>query len=226
MASAAAAAAEFQELMPGAVCSFRNAFTKAECDSFIEKSERAGYTKATITIEGKEKQDIVAAEVRNNDRAIIDDQVLAEDIWNRVKISLPTQFSTQGDGTAAVSISNRLRFYRYDEGQRFVRHLDGYEYGSMIYDQKNLNAPQARLTCLLYLNEGFEGGNTTFFSSKGKEILAAKPEIGKVLIFTQHLLHEGSVVVKGRKYVIRTDVMFAKPPADSGQQAGWTCVVS
>jgi hypothetical protein len=61
-----------------------------------------------------------------------------------------------------------------------VRHFDGYDYGSLIYekDSKNQETSHARLSFLVYLNEDFEGGHTTFFSSKGKETLAVKPTTG------------------------------------------------
>ena len=36
--------------------------------------------------------------------------------------------------------------------------------------------------------------------------------IGSVLIFEHHILHEGSELLAGEKYTIRSDVMF-EPPA-------------
>jgi len=139
-----------------------------------------------------------------------------------VEKELGEEFSlSQDDDTKAVSISDHFRFYRYDQGQRFTRHYDGYEYGSMVYTSDQ-NKPQARLTLLVYLNSEFEGGKTTFFSSKGKEILAVTPETGMALIYTQKLLHEGSTVTKGRKYVLRSDILFAKPQKQPTQE-GWSC---
>jgi hypothetical protein len=37
------------------------------------------------------------------------------------------------------------------------------------------------------------------------------PPIGSVLIFEHHLLHQGSALISGRKYCLRTDVMYDKP---------------
>jgi len=45
------------------------------------------------------------------------------------------------------------------------------------------------------------------------------------LVYTQKLLHEGSVVAQGRKYVLRTDILFAKPPPPQPQEQGWSCIV-
>jgi len=109
------------------------------------------------------------------------------------------------------------------KGQRFVRHYDGYEYGSMVYT-KDENKPQAKLTFLVYLNNEFEGGKTTFFNSKGKEILAVTPEPGMGLVYTQKLLHEGSIVTSGKKYVLRSDILFSKPLPQQDQSA-WSCSI-
>ena len=38
------------------------------------------------------------------------------------------------------------------------------------------------------------------------------PERGKALVFYHRQLHEGMPVVRGRKYVLRTDVMYRPPP--------------
>jgi len=122
----------------------------------------------------------------------------------------------------ATALSDHFRFYRYEQGQRFVRHYDGYEYGSMVYTNDQ-NKPQAKLTFLVYLNEQFEGGKTTFFNSKGKEILAVTPETGMALVYTQKLLHEGSIVTSGKKYVIRSDILFSKPPPKQDQS--WVCLI-
>ena len=34
------------------------------------------------------------------------------------------------------------------------------------------------------------------------------PKTGSVLLFDHRMLHSGDLLVKGRKYTIRTDVMF------------------
>ena len=48
-----------------------------------------------------------------------------------------------------------------------MRHYDGYDYGSSIYGQEK-DQPQAMMTLLIYLNEGFEGGETKFFDAAGR----------------------------------------------------------
>jgi hypothetical protein len=59
------------------------------------------------------------------------------------------------------------------------------------------------------LNEGFEGGETTFVSYRNPtKNVSCVPRTGMVLVFEHELLHEGSELRKGRKYTVRTDVMY------------------
>jgi hypothetical protein len=74
------------------------------------------------------------------------------------------------------------------------------------------------LTFLVYLNDGFDGGGTTFYLPKDGAVgsPAVTPQAGNVLLFPQgntaSLVHEGSKVEgkEHRKYVIRTDVLYQK----------------
>lgn len=74
----------------------------------------------------------------------------------------------------------------------------------------------SKLTFLLYLNEGFEGGQTIFYTpamEEGKLIATAvAPRVGGVFVFPHAdadvLVHEGSSVFSGTKYIIRTEVEY------------------
>ena len=65
----------------------------------------------------------------------------------------------------------------------------------------------SKITVQLYLNQSFEGGETTFLGG-ANEKEAVIPKIGSVLVFEHRLLHEGSILLSGIKYAIRTDVMY------------------
>lgn len=84
----------------------------------------------------------------------------------------------------------------------------------------------SRLTFLIYLNDDAEGGSTTFFIPSHDvgfmDSYAVTPRKGCVLVFPHgdvegSLLHEGSPVLNGAKYVIRADVLYMKgdKPASS-----------
>ena len=68
------------------------------------------------------------------------------------------------------------------------------------------------LTLQLYLNDVESGGETTFFDvtrdGKSGEVVPVLPLPGRILVFQHVILHEGSVLVKGTKYAMRTDVMY------------------
>ena len=57
---------------------------------------------------------------------------------------------------------------------------------------------------MVYLNEGFEGGETVF------EGVSITPTLGMAPVFEHKLRHEGAAVTSGRKYVLRSDVMFGR----------------
>ena len=71
----------------------------------------------------------------------------------------------------------------------------------------------------MYLNDDFEGGHTNFYTPSPEEgrleARGVAPRTGAVLVFPHggemgSLVHEGSAVTKGAKYVIRTDVLYKK----------------
>ena len=63
-------------------------FTKEECDDWIALTEQRGYKTALVNYGyGKEVRDL---EVRNNLRCIVDDPVMADKLWQRIKSFVPT----------------------------------------------------------------------------------------------------------------------------------------
>ena len=57
---------------------------------------------------------------------------------------------------------------------------------------------------MIYLNDNFEGGATSFDDT------IIKPKKGAALCFIHEQKHEGSPVITGIKYVLRSDVMYRK----------------
>jgi predicted 2-oxoglutarate/Fe(II)-dependent dioxygenase YbiX len=135
-------------------------------------------------------------QVRNNDRVMIDDPALAAAIWERLKPHVPerSQFWTP------CGLNERFRFYRYDPGQQFDWHIDGYFERSPT--------EQSAFTFMVYLNGGVAGGATEFRGVLPSDrLLMVQPESGRALLFPHRILHRGAPVADGRKYVMRTDVM-------------------
>ena len=168
--------------------------TPQECAVYIGGSEETGYEEAAIqTANGSE----IAREIRNNDRIVFDDPALAQTLFERARPFLPDVL----DQWTLSGFNERFRFYRYVPGQYFKWHKDGFYFKSD--DEVSL------LTFIIYLNEGYEGGNTEF------QWEIVKPSTGMALVFPHAMRHQGAPIASGTKYVLRTDVMYRKntPPA-------------
>lgn len=88
-----------------------------------------------------------------------------------------------------------------------------------------LRALQHTLKCpcalQVYLNgHDLEGGETTFFDDEGNEQCKIRPYARLVVLFDHNILHEGSPVRQGRKYVIRSDIMYSRPVAAGDSSRG------
>ena len=168
----------------------RNAFSASECAALVERAERVGFHGAPITTH---RGAIMMKRRRNNDRVMIDDIELAATLWDRLSALPPDHLY----GRDAVGLNERFRFYRYDPGQAFRWHMDGY------YERPN--GERSQYTLMVYLNDDFEGGATEFHDCR------ITPERGTAAFFYHHQKHCGASVVSGRKYVLRTDVMYGPP---------------
>lgn len=196
-----------------------NVFTKEECDDLIKRTETIGYIPALVGF-----PQIRVPENRNNYRCVVDDEILAAEIFKRIKNYVPAEWLM----CPVAELNPRLRFLRYEPLQKFETHNDG------IYVNEE-KTKCSYITVHLYLNEGMSGGATTFTTEpkaygvmkvpgskdwlkslqKALEIptekprtLSIEPKIGRILIFEHHLLHKGSLVTGGIKYTVRSDIMY------------------
>ncbi|OAR03377.1 hypothetical protein LLEC1_06923 [Akanthomyces lecanii] len=144
-----------------------------------------------------------------------------EGLWARVSPFIPSVI----DGKKSRGLNRRFRVYRYVPGAEYRSHIDGAWPPSgisaddkYIYDDSPPGQKQSSLfTFLLYLNDEFEGGETMFFLPSPREgtlnAYPVRPVMGGVALFPHGetkgaLLHEGTSVTKGAKYIIRTDVEY------------------
>lgn len=163
--------------------------TREECAALVARIDAANPEVAPITTN---RGFVMRPDIRNNERAIIDDVALARDLFTRVEAALPSPLC----GMRPVGANERFRCYRYRPGQRFAPHYDG----AFIRNENE----RSQLTFMVYLNEGFEGGNTAFLDFE----VSAVPRAGGALLFQHQVLHEGCEVESGTKYVLRSDVMY------------------
>lgn len=165
-----------------------------KCDLLMDYAEQIGFEEALIG-----QNQVRREHIRNNDRVLNDDPALAQEMWAQAEQYVPKVFK----GRESCGLNERIRFYRYDPGQKFDWHLDGY------FEREN--GERSQYTFMVYLNEGCEGGGTSFRDVSGRlfDRFTVVPKKGSALFFYHHLEHRGDPVTAGRKYVMRTDVMYS-----------------
>lgn len=167
------------------------------CDQWVADIEADGFEPALINgMHGATRR----ADIRNNDRLIRDDPQTGQTLYRELLPYLSKTFRKR----QVVGLNERFRFYRYDVGQKFDWHQDGY------FERKN--GERSLFTFLIYLNDDFEGGGTSFsdvFAGQSFPDFCVTPRKGSALVFYHPIMHRGDTVVSGRKYVMRTDVMYS-----------------
>ena len=172
-------------------------------------------------------------------RLLVADDALNDGFFARVAPFLPPALDDCCDARgrrrgvgALAGLNRRWRCYKYDAGGTYRPHVDGAWPGSglggpperprYVYDA--FGDRLSKLTCLVYLNDDFEGGETAFFAAADAAdgaaprvaVTAVQPRRGSVLFFphgetTGSLIHEGSAVTDRNKFVIRTEVLYTYP---------------
>jgi prolyl 4-hydroxylase len=163
--------------------------TPAMCHHYIALGEETGYVPSEVNFRDGSRR---ADDIRNNDRVIVDDAALADSLFQRARALLPATI----DGWTLSGLNERFRFYRYGPGEYFKWHRDG------VFARSP--DEQSRLTFMMYLNGDVDGGATEFRTE------FIQPQEGAALVFPHTLAHQGTEVLDGLKYVLRTDVMYRR----------------
>ncbi|MQL83950.1 hypothetical protein Taro_016445 [Colocasia esculenta] len=192
-----------------------NFFSPSETKAFIEAAESLGFTHQGSLGPARGEA------YRDNDRMSLDDPILAKFIWESGLDKIFSNIKLQGK--EAVGLNPNIRFYRYKVGQRFGRHIDESvdlekgcrtQYTLLIYLSGNLSpkvkhdsrGKQDSSTLSLV------GGETVFYDERRGTVAEVAPVEGMALLHIHGIrcmLHEARAVVKGIKYVLRSDVAFA-----------------
>ena len=175
----------------------------AECAELLERVNEKGFTPALLNI-GRGFQELSSG-VRDGQRVIVDSPEFTAYVFEFLRPHLPQTLR----GSSLVELNERCRFLCYTPGQHFEPHCDG----RFTRQSPHPNAgDSSRVTVQLYLHDvpAAHGGATTFMRSGGgdSEGLVCQPVVGSALLFTQELLHEGSLVTAGLKYTLRTEAMY------------------
>ena len=171
------------------------------CDSWIADIEAEGFEPALVNgVHGATRR----PDIRDNDRLIRDDPQTAEALCKTLHPYLSKTFRKR----QLVGLNERFRFYRYDVDQKFDWHQDGYF--------ERTNRERSLFTFMVYLNDDFEGGGTSFSDVRAGQSFPdfrITPKKGSALVFYHPIMHRGDPVLSGRKYVMRTDVMYSPETA-------------
>ena len=182
-----------------------NLLTDAECEEVIAGSESLGFK--------QKKSKRSGPAIRHNMRAIYEPtDHFTSTLENRLK-----PFVEKIDVSAIGSywrlpkergfLNTKWRVNSYKEGEAFLPN----------YDSGHTFSPSTRsiLSLIIYLNDDFNGGETTFFpGSIEQEPTRVRPKKGAAIIFHHYgplnPIHSTEpVVITGRKkYIARTDIIF------------------
>jgi len=186
-----------------AIFTLRNVLTPTESNAIIAAAEQIGFQQAGLAT----GQDVyrVKEKARNNLRVMFEDTEMAEELWTRVAPHVDRKFQNH----LAHGLNWRFRVYKYPPGGTFTPHVD---------DRMKLPGDGliTLFTFMIYLNENLDGGETTFFErrqgsrKKPGTTRVITPRTGMALVFDHLLFHEGSVVRRGVKYALRSDVIYRR----------------
>lgn len=136
---------------------------------------------------------------RTSDTALVRD--IARDIEQKV-----TQHISKVMGIHPA-YCEPLQIQRYEPGQSYQNHADWFDEKHPGYQQAMKDQGQRTWTCLLYLNDDFEGGDTYF--TQAQQVV--KPVAGAACIWNNlqasgdvntQAYHEGKPVTKGNKFIL------------------------
>ena len=188
-------------LHPDAIWAGRHFLSEKECDNFIKYSERSG------AYEHKFHRETRMRAHRDCYEHLHDDERMAQLLFQRMKdtglidVIEKTSDKWTPYNYRPIGCNPATKVYKYEPGMWFGRHID-------VSDP--MKSGQTEITVLIYLNE-CKGGATVFYPPGAGGKLKFKPEKGTILFHVHGdrcLDHEGELVQKGNKYVLRTDVVY------------------
>lgn len=192
----------------------RGVLDEEHCVQLLECVNHKGFTPALLNIGGGRQ--MMDSLVRDGHRVIVDSPELSTWLLEVLRPYMPAvlQGAPEGHGdpripAQLVDLNERCRFLCYTPGQHFAPHYDA------CYERPQ-NHPHcgdmSMVTVQVYLHDVPEknGGATTFLPERysPQRGLPCQPGAGCALIFTQDLYHEGSMVMDGLKYTLRTEAMY------------------
>ena len=226
---------EFHQKNSMSICEINNVLTKEECTDIFNASSICNFQDMDSKYDPKKD--------RNNSRLLVPESGLARHLWSRIKAVL-LHVTQDNDITLCLLRFDVLRdhweFCELNEGVRVNRYTS--ETGNYFAPHKDAQYcpsgdKRSFLSLILYLNKGFQGGETHFCLPKivkqeakamttEEEIEAAGglqnacdnvnivPRTGFAVVFSQNILHESTPLemqeIPDYKFVLKTDIMLKR----------------
>ena len=100
----------------------------------------------------------------------------------------------------SIQFIDHIRIIKYNKGGYFKLHQDKKQYHEKMFNY----------TMLIYLNDDYIGGNTLILNNKTKQLFSIKKNIGSILLFDPQIIHSGSKLKNGNKYILSVPVYLDK----------------
>lgn len=125
---------------------------------------------------------------------------ISNHIWQKMQPHLPKSYrDTKNQEWQFIGPSRYVMYASILPGQSFPIHTDtGAEYGA---------DGESKFTVLVYLDDDFIGGHTTFYDFSFQKTVDIVPKIGRTLMFDIDLYHAGEPVLSGKKNWIGTEIV-------------------
>ena len=217
------------------ICEIDNVLTVKECTDIIDASSICSFQDMDSKYDPKKD--------RNNSRLLVLDPDLARHLWSRIETVL-LRVSKDNEITLCPLGFDVLRgsweFYGLNEGVRVNKYSsEKSDYFAPHKDAQYCPSGDKRsiFSLILYLNEGFQGGETHLYLPKSvkqqtqamttEEEIEAEgglqngfdpvnivPRTGLAVVFSQNILHESTPLVMHKtpeyKYILKTDVVLRR----------------
>eukprot|EP01060_Flectonema_neradi_P034394 TRINITY_DN6025_c0_g1_i5.p1 TRINITY_DN6025_c0_g1~~TRINITY_DN6025_c0_g1_i5.p1 ORF type:complete len:325 (+),score=56.53 TRINITY_DN6025_c0_g1_i5:55-1029(+) len=203
----------------------RQLLTTDECQAICEAAEaHAG---------GLSRVELCGGKNRICNRVAFRSTQLDKILWNRVSKHLDVIFITPENSDLFLSrgmegkwkptgLSGVYRVVKYTSGGHIAPHFDG----EFVASKESRSIK----TILIYLNEGYEEGRTNFLDHRDDDIglryfqtangatqaspddiIASVPiETGIGVVFDAKMLHEGTTLKSGTKWLLRADIVYTR----------------
>lgn len=205
----------------GSAFVLENMLSREECAFFVAKSEAIGF-----------KSSGYPSQIRVCARISVNAPALAAKLFERAEpfLSEPIVVARGGErprgvpddvlpGTwRPIGLNEVIRICRYTKGGFFLPHFD--------YGFERTMQERSLQTFMFYLNDDFDGAPTTFYDDTqehyvrpddAKALERVRVPAGGVLVFKSQVTHDGGLLRTGKKYIMRTEVMYAwERAADEG----------